>query len=312
MRIKAGYFFMDKIKYVKQPLSINQKIKFLRTQGLTIDNQDTAYHALSVVGYYRLSGYLLPFKLPHNNDQTPRKFKSGSSFDQIWQLYQFDRELRLLVIDTIEKIEVAFRTAIADTTSMRLDPFWYIDKNHYKDAKHYSLLMNQIQKVISDKYELFIKHYLRKYTNPDYPPIWMIIETLSFGTCSKLFANIKRIEHKKAICESLGYPPIIIESWMHALTYTRNLCAHHARLWNRWLVYIPLIPKNDSARKYFYTTKNYKFHLVAYVLYKLLQQIAPKSPWREKLYKLFEKYECFPGPAMGFTNNWREDPFWEL
>jgi abortive infection bacteriophage resistance protein len=310
MRIKVG-FFMSKIKYTKQSLPITQQIQFLNDQGLIIQDQKIAHHVLSAVGYYRLSGYLLPFKQPHNNNQTPRKFKSGTTFDQIWQLYQFDRELRLLVIDAIEKIEVAFRAAITDITSVNLGPFWYTEKTHYKNERPYLSLMQHINRVVTDKPEVFIKHYFNKYNEPFFPPIWMIIETLSFGTCSKLFANIKHVEHKKSISKPFGYPPVILDSWIRTATYVRNICAHHARLWNRWLVNAPLIPKNDKYRKHMHAN-NRKFIVIAYLIFNILRNIAPKSPWRDKLYNLFEKYERFPGPTMGFTNNWRDDPFWEL
>ena len=119
----------------------------------------------------------------------------------------------------IEKIEVAFRAAIADITSMQLGPFWCTDQIHYKNEKPYFLLMKHINRAINDKPEVFIKHYFNKYNEPAYPPIWMIIETLSFGTCSKLFANIKHVEHKKAISKLFGYPPVIIDSWIRTLAY---------------------------------------------------------------------------------------------
>ena len=233
-------------------------------------------------------------------------------FDNIWQLYQFDRELRLLVIDAIEKIEVAFRAAISNITSLKLDPFWYADQTHHRQNGPYLVLMKNIKKIMHEKHETFLKHYIHTYKEPEYPPMWMIIETLSFGMCSKLFRNIKPIAVRQEICQTFKQHSTVIESWIQTLTYTRNICAHHARLWNRWLVNSPLIPKNDLAKKHLYTKENYKFNLVAYVIYRLLQEIAPKSPWRDKLYQLFEKYEQFPGPTMGFRNNWREDPFWEL
>ena len=311
MRTKVGFFMNNKKKFSKPSLTIDEQTQLLTQQGLIIKNPKTANYVLSVVNYYRLSGYLLPFKQPHNNNG-PRYFKSNTTFDQIWQLYQFDQELRLLVTDAIEKIEVAFRTAIANVTSHRLGAFWYIDRSHYRNKQLYTILMKQVEKIIRDKHEPFIKHYMNTYSEPYYPPIWMVIETLSFGTCSKLFSNIKHVNNKKAICEIFNYAPTVFDSWMRTLAYIRNICAHHARLWNRWLVNSPILPKDSPARQHFYDAKNYKFNLVAYVIYKLLQEIAPKSTWREKLYKLFEKYEQFPGPAMGITNNWREDPFWEL
>ena len=300
-----------KEKFLKSSLTTDDHIQFLTQQGLIIEDHNKASYVLSVVDYYRLSGYLLPFKQPHN-DNGARRFKPNTTFNQIWQLYQFDQELRLLVTDAIEKIEVAFRTAIINITTKKFGPFWYMEKTHFNNNNFHTTLLKQIDNIIQNRHEAFIKHYMNVYSEPRYPPIWMIVETLSFGTCSKLFSNIRHVNHKKDICKLFNYAPTIVDSWMRTLTYIRNLCAHHARLWNRWLVNSPLLPKHNTDRQYFNTRSNYKFNLVAYVIYKLLQEIAPKSPWRDKLYQLFEKYEQFPGPAMGFSHNWREDPFWEL
>lgn len=93
------------IRYcVQADLTISQQIEFLTSQGLLVRDQALAYQALSSVSYYRLSSYLLPFKRAHQGN-APRQFKENATFEQIWQLYQFDRELRLLVVDAIEKIE---------------------------------------------------------------------------------------------------------------------------------------------------------------------------------------------------------------
>lgn len=302
---------MGRQKYTKQALTVDQQIEFLSKQGLQIENPNLAYSVLSVVSYYRFSGYLLPFKLPHNSN-SPRRFKEHITFDHVWQLYQFDRELRLLVSDAIEKIEVAFRTALVNVTSVAFHPFWYVERSYFKRDKPYEVVLKNVKDVIRDKQELFIKHYLDKYDDPNYPPIWMMVEALSFGVCSKLFNNIKAITVRNEIATCLGQHTTVIESWLRTLTYTRNLCAHHSRLWNRWFVNPPLMPKHEPLRAYFFTTEDYRFHLIAYVLQRLLEKIAPKSHWKEKLFDLFKKYENYPGIEMGFKSDWETDPFWEL
>ncbi len=301
---------MSKSPFNKQALTIDQQVEFLSTQGLVIDDIDTAKHVLSTIGYYRLSSYLLPFKSSHNHN-SPRKFKSSTQFNEIWQLYQFDRELKLLVADAIEKIEVAFRAAITNEMATLFDPFWYTERIYYRDTKPYENLMRDIKNIIKGQGEIFIEHYYSKYNSPEYPPIWMMMETLSFGACSKLFANLKQVSHKKKICEIFNRAPTIMDSWLETMVYIRNVCAHHARLWNRWLVDAPMIPKLDPIHNYL-QERNRRFIVCAYILICLLQPIAPKSHWKQKLYDLFVKYENYPGVAMGFMNNWKSDPFWEI
>ncbi len=302
---------MGNQKYSKQALSLDQQIKFLSNQGLHIDNDEKAKQVLSIVSYYRLSGYLLPFKENHNNHAT-RQFKPNATFNHVWQLYQFDRELRLLVIDAIEKIEVAFRTSIVNVTSVKLNPFWYASRKYYRKTTPYNILIDNVEQIIKNKHEIFIKHYCNNYNEPHYPPIWMMIETLSFGLCSKMFKNIKQIGIREEICSIFNRHPTIIESWIQVLTYVRNLCAHHSRLWNRWFVQTPTIPKDEKQQESL-RKNNRKFIIIAYVLQQLLKEIAPKSIWQKKLFDLFEKHENFVNfRAMGFKAKWKEDSFWEL
>lgn len=296
-------------KYIKKALSIEQQLQFLAKQGLIIEDYEKASQVLSVISYYRFSGYLLPFKTPHNHDSV-RSFKGEVTFDQVWQLYQFDRELRLLVIDAIEKIEVAFRTAITNVTSVAFSPFWYTDNSIYKNDLFFSVVAQNVEQIINDKRELFIKHYYDNYTEPLYPPIWMIMETLSFGVCVKMFRGIKDLGIRQKICATFQQHPTIMESWLQTLTYIRNICAHHSRLWNRWLVYAPIIPKNE-AKKEDLEKQSRRFIVVAYIIHQLLEKIAPQSLWKGRLFALLEDYENFVKvQSMGFKIEWRSDSFW--
>ncbi len=310
MRTSAGCFYMDQNKFSKRKLGITEQIAFLQQQGLLVNDKKMAQHVLGVVGYYRFSGYLLPFKNAHTKNNH-RTFKAGTTFDTVWQLYQFDRELRLLLSDAIEKVEVAFRAALAENTAEALGMFWYIEPEHYRDKRSHRLVERNVEKVLKDKQEVFIQHYVDKYHEPGYPPIWMIIETLSFGTCTKMFTGIQKVCIRQSICEIFDQHTTIIESWLRTIVWVRNLCAHHSRVWNRWLIYAPIIPKTDQLHDYL-QNRNRRIIVCAYLLARLLEKIAPKSPWLKRLYDLFAKYDAYPGPAMGFANSWRDDPIWDL
>ncbi|HAT8127575.1 TPA: Abi family protein [Legionella pneumophila] len=314
MRTTTGYFFMAEKSYTKPALTVSQQLEFLISQGLQIEDQKLAIRALETVSYYRLSSYLLPFKQSHNA-KNPRQFKENATFEQVWQLYQFDRELRLLVADAIEKIEVAFRAALTNVTSIRFNPFWYVERNYFKakaganrERDFFDDYLKTIKTISTNKQELFIQHYHKNYDKPYFPPIWMMVEALSFGVCSKMFNNIQSKDVRNEIASFLGQHTTVIESWIKSLTYTRNLCAHHSRLWNRWLVIPPLIPKNAPIKTHI--DGNYRFQLIAFIIDQLLETIAPESNWKIKLFELFERNEQFPGIEMGFINNWRDDPIW--
>jgi abortive infection bacteriophage resistance protein len=301
---------MELKKYNKPRLTIEGQLDLLKNQGLEINDESIAWHVLKIVGYYRLSGYLLPFKLPHQ-DNTQRSFIKGTTFDTVWRLYQFDRELRLLLSDAIEKIEVAFRASISENISAEFGIFGYTQRDLYRDSRPYEILIRDINKILKDRQEVFIQHYIENYSDPTYPPIWMMVETLSLGACSKMFSNIKLVSTRRKICDIFNQHPTIIESWIKVIAWTRNLCAHHARLWNRWFVDAPIISKKEPLYEMLFKN-NRRFIACAYIITQLLKEIAPTSHWKNNLFDLFQKYADYPGKPMGFLSSWQNDPFWTL
>jgi len=97
------------MQYTKPPLSIEQQIELLKSRGLEIPDHEQAAHYLYHLNYYRLSGYMLPFQ-----EGTEHHFQAGTTFEHVLNLYLFDRKLRLLLMDAIERIEVSVRTPWAN------------------------------------------------------------------------------------------------------------------------------------------------------------------------------------------------------
>ncbi len=317
----GGLFFMDKKKkFGKKSLLINDQIDLLTKRKLRINNLDQARFCLETVGYYRLSAYFKPFLVENDNDD--HLFKPDSTFEQIWQIYVFDRELRLHLSDALERIEIALRAALTNVLSEKYGNLWYLskepfqeswikskpDKTKKKKISSHQYFVNEIKKICKDKKEDFLKHYYTKYHHPDYPPSWMMMECLSFGKCTSLFNNLKELKDKKMISKVFGFHASVMISVLEPLRYTRNICAHHSRLWNRWFVYSP---KHFEALSNLKCSQN-TFHMQAYVIDKLNEAISPGSKWKERLFHLFEKYSKYvPFEHMGFQSDWKNDLFWK-
>lgn len=95
---------MNKRTYTKPPKSFQEQLQQLKDRNLTIEDDAKALSILANISYYRLSAYFLPY-------QTQKDwFDDGTTFKQIIDTYSFDRELRLLVFDCTERLEVAIRT----------------------------------------------------------------------------------------------------------------------------------------------------------------------------------------------------------
>lgn len=102
-------------------------------------------------------------------------------------MYVFDRRLRLLLFDELEKIEIALRTKIIYQWSLSYGSHWHEDSTLYRDSNRFVRDLNKLYEEVDRSTETFIKHYKDTYTNPTNPASWMSLEVASLGLLSKLF-----------------------------------------------------------------------------------------------------------------------------
>ncbi|MDF1760860.1 MAG: Abi family protein [Coxiellaceae bacterium] len=294
-------------RYFNKPsLSINEQIALLRNRGLTLDKPNAAFHFLKSIGYYRLMAYFKPFMVDDGNSELG--FIPGVTFSHILQLYNFDRELRLLVTDALERIEVTLRVSISNTMSIQYGAHWYLDKKLFKRENRHKASLSEAYNHLKRSKEDFIKKYYILYDHPPQPPSWMLTECLSFGTISQIYNNIKARSCRKLIADHFKQHSETIKSWMRALTFTRNITAHHSRLWNRFFINTP---KNIDIPITFNRDKS-PFIIQAYIIIQLMNAIAPGSHWKNRLLLLFEEHNNFiPFEQMGFDNHWHNNHLWD-
>lgn len=300
-------------KYTKPALTTNDQIDLLKNRGLVLIGDED--QLLSTVSLHRISTYFHPFKTP-TNDQ----FLPNTSLDKIWDLYTFDGQLRLLILDAIERIEIALRTALSNTLSCQYSPWWYLEDKAFKTnwssctpfrQSPKESLISEIKQICKNKkHNEEIGQYYDKYDDPPYPPSWIIIEFLSFGQCTSLFRYLRSPQDKAAVCAVFHFHHKIVESMLEPLRYTRNLCAHHSRLWDRWFVYKP----RAINELHLANCKPGTIKEQLALLYLLNERISPKSSWIKRLYNLFDSQSqpSISMEKMGFQQDWQNDPFWEL
>ena len=300
-------FFMKKQTYSKPPLSVEEQIKLLKTRGLHIADEEKATMYLNNISYYRLSGYMYPFL----EDAKQHLYKENTTFEDIMNLYRFDRELRLLLFAAIEKIEVAIRSQIINHFSVNTkDPFWYTKEKYFSNPAKHADFFNNLSSYINRSNDVFIKHFYNTY-NEQYPPIWIILEILSMGQLSILYNNTIKSPSKKAIADYFGIKEPILANWLHTLVYVRNICAHHARLWNKDMRIQVKNPRKTS--NIWLTSGNItdrKIYEVLAIIVYFLDTITPTNTFREKLKALLAKYPNIDVTTIGFPKNWQDDPFW--
>ncbi|WP_394122095.1 Abi family protein [Planococcus donghaensis] len=218
---------------IKQAKTYEQQLDILRSRGIEVTDSQEAIAVLKRINYYRLTAYGLTFK-----DEQKNQYLPGTTFEQLIELYDFDKKLRQLLGGVIESIEIAFRTHIAYYHVHKYGPIGYKEaKNFNVDEYHEKFIASLDRFFDNSKTELFVSHHQSKYQGVF--PFWVTVEVLSFSTLSMLFKNLK---YKDKLAISKNYYKVhskYVESWLHTLSTIRNTCAHHGRLYGKKLTIRP-------------------------------------------------------------------------
>jgi abortive infection bacteriophage resistance protein len=234
--------------YAKPHLSFDDQVQLLKSRGMVIDDPVAAAKLLSVVGYYRLSGYWYPYRRQLGPTRRDDQFVEGTTFATVVRLYDADRRLKLHVLDAIERVEIALRVMIGFTLGKR-GAYAHLGPAHLdgqftrsvgRQASKYDDWLSRVLGAQARSHEDFIVHFQQKYDGR--LPVWVITEIMDFGMMAHLFRGLKAVD-RTAIAADLevldhggvgnGYA---LGNWLRVLNYIRNVCAHHSRLWNRHLV----------------------------------------------------------------------------
>jgi abortive infection bacteriophage resistance protein len=299
--------------YVKPWLSVADQLQQLINRGMVVTNVPKALACLERIGYYRLSGYWFAFRersepcsvWDPNVVGKPKQvktgriplesFKAGSSFQNAVDLYVFDKRLRLLALDALERIEIALRVDISHTLG-QLDCFAYLKPEFFHASfaneldqrtgltKHHDWL-NKHANLISRSKEEFMRHNKDKYGLP--VAIWVACEVWDFGTMSTLYGGMKEADQDR-IAQGYGISNgRTFATWLRSLNYLRNVCAHHSRLWNRNIVDQPKLPPVTEvpslAGFHGDAHRLARPFLLLCMAQHLMQRINPSSTWGSRL-----------------------------
>jgi len=297
-------------EYRKQALDTPDLLAMLKQRGLVVGNDEAALQTLSVISYFRLACYFRPMEA----DKQTHEFREGTTLEQVLALYEFDTELRDIVFSSTRRIEVALRTRINHHFSRYHSPFWFTQVDLATDGHLFVENLSSVDRELHRSKEDFIKEHFARYDCPGFPPAWKTLETVSFGTLSKLYGNFISKPDKKAVAEDFGLPQHeFLLSWMESLAVLRNLCAHHARIWNRRYALKPQMPRMLAGHAWltdfsFPPDKIYpQLCCIAY----LLNSITPQNTFATDMKALLAKYPTVNPSAMGFVQGWECEPLWQ-
>ena len=310
--------------YEKPALSPDEHLAKLKSRGLSIPDEARASRYLANISYFRLSAYTRPFYVPN---EKKHRFLEGTGFEDILMLYVFDRELRLLLTDAIERLEVALRAQLTNAMGERYGAHGYLDPTIFDSRYNHAWLVDKLtEEAQAREVEAFMAHYREKYTAaPLQPPIWMALELLTFKAVSHLFSNLRDEADTKRISQHFGWHHTVLRSWFRSLSDLRNLCAHHMRVWNREFGSRPVMPRkppkhwpsvpeeiasgahHDAGQT---INPQRRLYMQLVVIETLMQVVNPESRWAERLIRLLDAHPQVSRIHMGFPPEWEKEAMW--
>lgn len=314
--------------YTKPHRTFADQIALLMQRGLIVTDQPKAIHHLQRIGYGRLTSYWQPFQqiVPDPADPTRtirgKHFRPGAEFRHAVDLYLFDKQLRLLFLDAIERIEVALRVDLAHTLGKR-DP-WAHRNPAFLDAHRtnrpsqgstqHARWLTKADQAISRSKEDWVKEFLASYSSP--LPIWLAVDAWDFGTLSWLL-EMAHPNDRSAIAKRYGLLPDTLVSWIRSLAFVRNICAHHARLWNAGIINQPKVPKQFEAPQVGHVGTEFKRRSRIYggavVASHLVKQINVGTSWASRMHAHWLAFPAMPfaSPVQGgFLQGWDQEAVW--
>lgn len=299
-------------KFEKEALTAEEQLNLLIGRNLVVQDYNGAVEILKRIGYYHLSSYMRIFQFGQEH-----MFIDNIEFTKLIDLYNFDKQLRHIAFNAIEKIEIAYRAAVSNVMCKKYGSHWFMKKEAFKTKidpetgqeidfveKSKEIILKEIRKKDDEYAETFIANYYNKYEEPELPPFWMAVETFTIGSLNKLFQTINS-QDRREIIAYLGFANdskfIAFSNWLFALSVIRNICAHHSRLFNRTF---RISPSKHTKIEEFIIADNNKFYYIAMIVNYYLRTMLQDETFENDLKSLFSCYSEINKAKLGFPENW--------
>lgn len=216
---------------IKPATTYDEQVERLRKRGCIVSDEQSCKEKLATINYYRLAAYFLPFK------QADDTYIKGTTFEDIYGIYEFDRKIRNILFGSLEAVEVSLKANFAYYHAHHYGPLGYMNAMNFNSRHDDKKFNDSIQREIENNKRIpFVKHHLEKY-NGEFP-IWVITELFTFGMLSYFYNDLKTPDQKN-IARQLGLNYKDMISLLRCCTDLRNICAHYGRLYFRVFSAVP-------------------------------------------------------------------------
>ena len=217
-----------------------QQLNILRSRGLKIGKGAQGSRAMRILereNYYNvINGYKELFLSSKSTLSSNETFKSGTTFNEIYALYSFDRELRNIYMKYLLKLENAFKTVISHEFSAKYGHDNYLKIENFDNTSEKNIsasikLIGDIQQEIArqmSKHHQAVTHYMSEH---GYIPLWVLVNVLTFGKIENFYKNMKPAD-KTIVAKQFNLHPTELSKYMHMLALARNKCAHDERFFD--------------------------------------------------------------------------------
>lgn len=210
----------------KEFKTLDEQLGIFKSKGLTINDEEEARNILLRENYFFINGYRRVLMVSSKE----KKFVKGSTFDELYAIFMFDRELRNILFKNLLIIENNIKSIISYKLSVK---YGYKEKNYLKesnfttdnkDKRRVNDVINKMKRQIrvNSQNHSATLHYI---TNYGYIPLWVLVKVLSFGLINELYGILKP-EDQKEIADLYEIEMEDMEVYLSLLANYRNLCAH--------------------------------------------------------------------------------------
>ena len=252
---------------MKEYKNSKELLDYIISKGVIVTNKEFALDKIKKYSYYSIiNTYKDVFKDSSNN------YKNNVTFDEIYSLYEFDKNIRFIFLKYILEIETVIKSLLAELLSLKYGIDNYLLKNNFDNNINSKIIQDNIDKINEEiakqngKHEA-ITHYINEY---GFVPPFVLIKILTWGELSRLYSMLKQTD-RQAISKEFKVPDNFLKQVMKNITMIRNICAHNDRMFSfhsKFLITFKIIDIN-------YKNKDNSTNV--YMIMKSMQRLLDKN-----------------------------------
>lgn len=298
---------------------VSEQIEILKNKNLIITDEQKATEILLKYNYYVLiNGYRGPFVNEKGYDDKTTYIK-GSTFDEIFNFYIFDRDIRIIFLKYMLIVEQNFKSAISYEFSKIYGyedylKFENFDCENEKNIREIFYLMGTLHNSLSRAIGKndYITYNIEKYNNV---PLWVLSNVITLGGIISFYKLMKPAEKEYLSKKYFRVKSDELEDYMEIINFFRNVCAHDERLYNtKTKVFMP---KNEFTDYFDIKIENQSGYRDVFALVITLCMLLTKEEEIKIISELEKEFDNLESKVnkksvekiyniMGFPENWRD------